>query len=81
MQDYVNVAKDFVMIILFFSQITALQAQDPQYFALLTSKLGPNQREKLDEVIITALLKKEQYNSKQIHKRGGNASVFRKGMQ
>lgn len=61
------------MIVWFFSFLRLdLQAQDPQYYDLITSKLSPEQQKGLNDVIVTAEQKKAQYNSKQIQKQGGN---------
>lgn len=49
-----------------------LQAQDPQYYALITSKLDADQQKGLNDVIVTAEQKKAQYSSKLIQKQGGN---------
>lgn len=49
-----------------------LQAQDPQFYALITSTLSPDQQKGLNDVILTAEQKKAQYTSKQIQKQGGN---------
>lgn len=57
-----------------------LQGQDPQFYALITSTLNPEQLKGLNDVMVTAEQKKAQYNSKQIQKQGGkelyNFSLF-----
>lgn len=53
-----------------------LETQDPQYYVQLMSKLSAEQKENLHDVIKTANQKKDQYNSKQIQKQGGNTSVL-----
>lgn len=52
-----------------------LQAQDPEYYNLITSKLSAEQQKGLNDVIVTAEQKKAQYNSKQIQKQGGNIQI------
>lgn len=64
-----------IIISIFIIKIV-LEAQDPQYYVLLMSKLSAEQKENLLDVIKTADQKKAQYNSKQIQKQGGNASVL-----
>lgn len=54
---------------------TVLQAQDPEYYNLITSKLSADQQKGLNDVIVTAEQKKAQYNSKQIQKQGGNIQI------
>lgn len=48
-----------------------MQNQEPQYYALLISKLNPDQLKGLNDVVVIADQKKAQYASKQIEKQGG----------
>lgn len=59
----------------FLFSLTVLQAQDPEYYNLITSKLSADQQKGLNDVIVTAEQKKAQYNSKQIQKQGGNIQI------
>lgn len=52
-----------------------IQAQDPEYYNLITSKLSADQQKGLQDVIVTAEQKKAHYNSKQIQKQGGNVQI------
>lgn len=51
--------------------IAAISAQDPQYYALLTSALSPEQSKALNELLVVAEQKKAQYASKKIERQGG----------
>lgn len=67
----------FEFVVGFYS-FSVLQAQDPEYFKLLTSNLSAEQQKGLNEVILRANQKKAEYYSKQIEKQGGNTSVLAK---
>lgn len=54
---------------------TAVSAQDPQYYALLTSALNAEQTKALNELLVMAEQKKAQYASKKIERQGGKCSI------
>lgn len=63
------------LLFVFFFFHKDLSAQDPQYYALLVSKLNQEQSTGLNEIMVLADQKKQHYASKLIEKQGGTCFV------
>lgn len=53
-----------------------METQDPQFYALLLSRLNPEQTKGLQGVMVIAEQKRAQYASQAIERQGGKQSIF-----
>lgn len=73
---FINLVLFIFFVFLIFILESDMELQDPQYYALLMSRLNAEQTKGLQSVLDIAKQKRAQYESQAIERQGGKHSIF-----